>query len=49
MIGQALGHCQVVEKIGARGLGEVYHAHDQHLERDVALKILPAFVRCLKN
>jgi serine/threonine protein kinase len=41
MIGQNLGHYRIVERIGAGGMGEVYRANDQHLERDVALKILP--------
>ncbi|MBZ5722122.1 MAG: protein kinase [Acidobacteriia bacterium] len=41
LVGLELGHYHIAEKIGAGGMGEVYRAQDQHLGRDVAIKVLP--------
>ena len=41
MIGQILGHYRIVERVAAGGFGVVYRAHDEQLERDVAVKVLP--------
>src|SRR5580700_5130945 len=41
IIGQVLGHYRVLEQIGAGGMGLVFRASDQQLERDVAIKVLP--------
>jgi tetratricopeptide (TPR) repeat protein len=42
MIGRTLAHYEVVEEISRGGMGVVYRARDLDLDRDIALKVLPA-------
>lgn len=43
--GSLISHYQVISKIGSGGMGDIYHARDLNLDRPVALKFLPDWLK----
>src|SRR6516162_9386367 len=44
MDGRIIGHYQLLEKLGAGGMGEIYKAEDTRLHRIVAIKLLSPLI-----
>jgi TolB-like protein/Flp pilus assembly protein TadD len=42
VLGKTLGHYEITGELGSGGMGDVYRARDSKLDRELAIKVLPA-------
>ncbi len=49
LVGRSLGGCVITNLLGQGGMARVYRAHQKHLDRDVAIKVLPPFYASDQN
>ncbi|HET9112214.1 MAG TPA: serine/threonine-protein kinase [Ktedonobacterales bacterium] len=49
LVGKTLGGCVITDLIGQGGMARVYRAHQTHLDRDVAIKVLPPYYASDQN
>jgi serine/threonine-protein kinase len=49
LVGKSLGGCVITDLLGQGGMARVYRAHQTHLDRDVAIKVLPPYYASDQN
>lgn len=49
LVGKSLGGCVITELLGQGGMARVYRANQTHLDRDVAIKVLPPYYASDQN
>jgi eukaryotic-like serine/threonine-protein kinase len=49
LVGKSLGGCVITDLLGQGGMARVYRARQKHLDRDVAIKVLPPYYASDQN